>query len=216
MTLQLVNKREWLGKALCMGRVSPIQGSIASGLIAHWSLDEASGTRFDSTSNGINLTPYTNGGAITNAAGKFGMAANIPAHSYLSVTDSRLAATKTMCGWFKLSATATSYQRLLAGGIQIYSGSSGISWDNSHYSTGIVPAAGQWYFICMVSTGTTFKLWVNKQSFTVQNVTAGSSVIGSGIEIGDPSYESVAMLFDEVACWNRTLTDAEIMTLASA
>ena len=202
--------------AVTAAAVSPIQGSIASGLIAHWSLDEASGTRFDSTSNGINLTPYSNGGAITNAAGKFGMAANIPAHSYLAVTDSRLAATKTMCGWFKLSATATSYQRLLAGGIQIYGGSSGISWDNSHYSTGIVPAAGQWYFICMVSTGTTFKLWVNNQTFTVQNVTAGSSVIGSGIEIGDPSYESVAMLFDEVACWNRTLTDTEIMTLASA
>ena len=57
---------------------------------------------------------------------------------------------------------------------------------------------------------------MNNQTFTVQNVTAGSSVIGSGIEIGDPSYESVAMLFDEVACWNRALTDAEIMTLASA
>ena len=195
---------------------TPIQGSIATGLIAHWSLEEASGTRFDSTSNGINLTPYANGGAITNATGKFGMAANIPAHSYLSASDGRLAGTKTMCGWFKLSSTPGSYQRLLAGSIQIYSGSSGISWDNSHYSTGIVPTAGQWYFICIVSTGTTFKLWVNNQSFTVQNVTAGSAVIGSGLEIGDPSYESVAMLFDEVACWNRTLTDAEITTLATA
>ena len=74
--------------AVTAAAVSPIQGSIASGLIAHWSLDEASGTRFESTSNGINLTAYANGGAITNATGKFGMAANIPAHSYLSVTTS--------------------------------------------------------------------------------------------------------------------------------
>ena len=196
--------------------VGPIQGSIAAGLIAHWSLDEASGTRFDQTGNGINLTPYANGGPITNAAGKFGMAANIPPQSYLGVTDSRLAATKTMCGWFNLSAKNNSYQRLLAAGIQVYGGSAGISWDADHYSTGIIPTPGQWYFICLVSTGTSFKLWVNNQSFVVQNVTAGSPVISSGFEIGDPTWESVSMLFDEVACWNRTLTDAEITTLATA
>jgi len=201
--------------AVTAAAVSPIQGSIASGLIARWSLDEASGTRFDSI-NGINLTPYANGGTITNGTGKFGMAANIPPHSYLAVTDSRLAAAKTLCGWFKLSAANGSYQRLLAAGIQVYGGSSGISWDGTHFTTGIVPMPGQWYFICLVSTGTSFKLWVNNQSFVVQSVTAGSPVLGSGFEIGDPSYESVSMLFDEVACWNRALSDAEITTLAAA
>ena len=195
---------------------SPIQGSIAAGLIARWSLDEASGTRFDSTGNGINLTPFANGGPITNGTGRFGMAANIPPKSYLGVTDSRLAATKTMCGWFNLSAKNYSYQRLLAAGIQVYGGSAGITWDPDHYSTGIIPTPGQWYFVCIVSSGTNFKLWVNKQSFVVQSVIAGSPVISSGFEIGDPTWESVPMLFDEVACWNRTLTDAEIITLASA
>jgi hypothetical protein len=201
--------------AVTAAAVSPIQGSIASGLIARWTLDEASGTRVDSI-NGINLTPYANGGTITNGTGKFGMAANIPPHSYLAVTDSRLAAAKTLCGWFKLSAANGSYQRLLSGSIQVYGGSSGISWDPTHYSTGIIPTPGQWYFICLVSTGTSFKLCVNNQSFVVQSVTAGSPVLGSGFEIGDPSYESVSMLFDEVACWNRALSDAEIATLAAA
>lgn len=201
--------------AVTAAAVSPIQGSIASGLIARWSLEEASGTRVDSI-NGINLTPYANGGAITNGTGKFGMAVNLPAHSYLAVTDSRLAATKTMCGWFKLSAANNSYQRLLAGAIQVYGGSSGISWDGTHYTTRIVPTPGQWYFICAVVTGTTIKLCVNNQSFNVQTVSSGSSLLGSFFEIGDPNFESVTMLFDEVACWNRALSDAEIATLAAA
>ena len=145
--------------AVTAAAVSPISGALAdSSLIAHWSLDEASGTRYDLTSNGINLTPYANGGAITNATGKFGMAVNLPPRSYLAVTDNRLAAAKTICGWFKLSATATSYQRLLFGGIQVYGGSSGISWDGTHFSTGIVPAPGQWYFICAVDIRRKLKL----------------------------------------------------------
>jgi len=201
--------------AVTAAAVSPIQGSIASGLIARWSLDEASGTRVDSI-NGINLTPYANGGTITNAAGKFGMAANIPVRSYLSATDSRLANSRTICGWFKLSVACSSYQRLLFSSIQVYGGSSGIAWDGSHFTTGIVPTAGQWYFICAVVTGTTIKLWVNNQSFNVQTVATGSSLIGSTLNIADPNYESVAMLFDEVACWNRALSDAEIATLAAA
>lgn len=194
--------------------VSPIQGSIASGLIAHWSMDEASGTRADSSGNGINLTPYANGGTITNATGKFGMAASIPPRSYLAATDSRISGAKTFCGWFKLLAANTSYQRLLISSLQVYSGSSGIAWDKTHYSTGIVPTPGQWYFVCVVSTGTSVKLWVNKQSFTVQNSTA--PLIDTVFQIADPSYESVTMLFDDVAVWNRVLTDAEITTLASA
>jgi hypothetical protein len=203
--------------AVTAAAVSPIRGALAdSSLVAHWSLDEASGTRYDLTSNGINLTPNATGGAITNATGKFGMAANIPAHSYLAATDSRLANVKTICGWFKLLAANTSYQRLLGEWIQVYSGSSGIAWDKSHFSTGIVPTPGQWYFICAVYTGTAFKLWVNNQSFAVQTVAAGTPFIGSTLQIGDPSYESVAMLFDEVACWNRALTDAEVTTLATA
>ena len=202
--------------AVTAATVSPIQGSIASGLIARWSLDEASGTRYDLTTNGINLTSNANGGTIANAAGKFGMAANIPAHSYLAATDSRLANVKTICGWFKLSAANTYYQRLLGEWIQVYTGSSGIAWDKSHYSTGIVPTPGQWYFVCATFTGTAFKLWVNNQSFAVQTVTAGTPFIGSTLQIGDPTFESVSMLFDEVACWNRVLTDAEITTIATA
>ena len=179
-------------------------------------MDEASGTRLDASGNGINLTPYANGGTITNATGKFGMAANIPPRSYLSATDSRLASAKTICGWFKLSATNTSYQRLLFGGIQVYAGSGGISWDATHYSTGIVPTPGQWYFVCAVVSGTTVKLRVNNQTFNVQTVAAGSSLIGSTMTVADSNFVSVAMLFDEVAVWNRALSDAELTTLASA
>jgi hypothetical protein len=198
--------------------VSPIQGSIASGLIAHWSLDEGSGTRYDLTGNGINLTAYANGGAITNATGKFGMAASIPARSYLASSDGRLANAQSVCGWFKLLAANSSYQRLLIGRLQVYNGSQGIAWDPSHYATGIVPTPGQWYFICAVSTGTSVKLWVNNQSFVVQTISPGTLLVDpvDGFEIGDPSYESVTMLFDEVACWNRALTDAEVATLATA
>lgn len=194
----------------------PIRGALAdSSLIAHWSLDEASGTRYDLTTNGINLTPYANGGTITNATGKFGMAASIPARSYLAATDSRIPTIKTICGWFKLSAANTSYQRLLIASLQVYSGSSGIAWDKTHFTTGIIPTPGQWYFVCLVFTGTTVKLWVNSQSFIAQ--TSGTPLIDSGstFQIGDPNYESVTMLFDEVACWNRALTDAEVTTLAS-
>ena len=195
---------------------SSIRGALAdSSLIAHWSLDEASGTRYDLTGNGIHLTPAGTGGTITNASGKFGMAANIPAKSYLSATDIRFATAKTICGWFKLSAANNSYQRLLVTDIQVYAGSSGIAWDRTHFTTKIVPTPGQWYFICLVSTGTAFKLWVNTQSFTVQTVTAGTPLIGSTFTIADPNYESVSMLFDDVACWNRALTDTEIATLAA-
>ncbi len=195
---------------------SPIRGALAdSSLIAHWSLDEASGTRYDLTGNGINLTPAGTGGTITNATGKFGMAANIPKRSYLTATDSRFATAKTICGWFKLSAANSSYQRLLVADIQVYAGSSGISWDRTHFTTKIVPTPGQWHFICVVLTGTTIKLWVNNQSFTVQTVTAGTPLIGSTFTIADPNFESVSMLFDDVACWNRALTEAEIATLAA-
>lgn len=196
---------------------SPIRGPLAdASLVALWSLEEASGTRYDRSGNGINLTPYATGGTITNGIGKFGMATNIPARSYLSATDSRLANVKTICGWFKLSAANSYYQRLLVTDLQVYSGSSGISWDRTHYSTGIVPTPGQWYFVCLVSTGTTFKLWVNDRSFTVQTVAAGTPLIGSAFTIGDPTYMSVSMLMDEVACWNRALTDAEIASLAAS
>ncbi|MDD5350155.1 MAG: hypothetical protein PHQ12_08085, partial [Chthoniobacteraceae bacterium] len=210
----VASAESWAVTATAQG---PIRGSLAdSSLVAHWSLDEASGIRFDSTSNGINLTPYNNGGTITNAAGKFGMAASIPRYSYLAATDSRIPNIKTICGWFKLSATNTSYQRLLIASLQLYSGSSGIAWDKTHFATGVVPTPGQWYFVCLVFTGTAVKLWVNNQSFIAQ--TAGTPLIDSGstFQIGDPSYESVTMLFDEVACWNRALTDAEVATLATA
>jgi hypothetical protein len=209
----VASAESWIVTATAQG---PIRGTLAdSSLVAHWSLDEASGTRFDSTSNGINLASYNNGGTITNAAGKFGMAASIPRYSYFSATDSRFAGVKTICGWFKLQAANTSYQRLLIASLQVYAGTSGISWDRAHFSTGVIPTPGQWYFVCLVANGTNIKLWINNQSFVVQTTGALLTDSGTTFTIGDSSYESVTMLFDEVACWNRVLTDAEITTLAT-
>ena len=151
------------------------------------------------------------------AAGKFGMAANVPALSYLSVTDSRILATKTICGWFNLTAVNSSYQRMIPNPGLIIFPDRTVTWDPRHVSTGVVPQPGQWHFFCIMNTGTAIKLWVNNQSFVVENIAAGTPLIGSPeFRLGDSMHVSVPMLYEEVACWNRVLSDAEIATLASA
>ena len=180
----------------------------SDGLLAYWNLDESSGTRYDSTSNHVDLTPSNGGGTVTSSSGLIGQAAYVPVSSYLLASDSRLDPVQSMCGWVNLASSNGGYQRFFDGGfIQVY-GDHHLAVDYAH-AEGSVINPNQWYFVCAVINGSNLKVWLNGNVDIDISWPYGNS-FGTSVQLGSDNFVSVPELLDEFAVWNRPLTSDEI------
>lgn len=211
--------------------------SLLTDLVAHWKLNEASGTRNDSHSGGHNLTDNN---TVASATGKIGDAADFEAGNseYLSVTDNASISFGadtpfTITFWAYFESVGGSFHPLLdkagvgngtgdeflidveGGGWRAYvgNGSSFQSVTGSAGTTG-TPTTGQWYFVVFWHdpVANTINLEVNN------NGSIRSSAWSGGTQDGTASllfgkYNTAGLyhdgLLDSVSYWHRVLTSDE-------
>ncbi len=216
---------------------------INDGLKGYWKLDETSGTTAADASGYGNTGTLTNSptwattslpplnfnnpSAVTFATNKYITA---PAPATATNTDF------TACGWMKLSSltghhTIVSIDGTSISGFFLKKDSSGPfsfqmhSADNTgstlYYVTGTTsPSTGIWYHVCGVFDGSTMSLYVNGTSEgTPAAVSAtwtatGATIIGASLW-GGARGDYASATIDEVRIYDRTLTAAEINSLAN-
>lgn len=208
--------------------------------MAYWKLEEASGTRVDSSGAGINLAPTA---APGNSAGKIGNALSTVAASsqYVGLTNN--AALKwgggdfSSCFWVKYTTipafpptistwasvdNGTGFQLTLAGARGgndiIFSVGNAIA---SAVSTAIkagIPSTGVWYHVVGLYTNSTKKasIYVNGVAGTdggalPSDPTTANVDFALGGSLGVGGFTDG--LTDEVGKWSRKLTTTEIATL---
>lgn len=206
--------------------------ALTDSLVAHWKLNEASGTRNDS--HGANH--LTDNNTVLSAAGKIGDGADFESTNseYLSIADNAdvsLGADVdfTWAMWFKPESTAA--QRGLIGK------RSGTAPGNAEYriehsSAGVLQfivgngttgatltstttfSAGTWYFIVCWHDSVANKLFVQVNNGTPDEVawSGGTQDTSSGLEIGRlPTSAGTALdgVLDSVSFWKRALTSDE-------
>lgn len=207
------------------------------GLIAHWKLDETSGTIAVDSEGGHD-------GTLTNmdlpndwVAGKLGGALDFDgSNDYLDIAyASSLSITDEMSftAWVNSSSAGSGYQTIVTSDDD---GSGSNYWFGTFddelvfgfyappngffqgaYTTGLSLQPGAWYHL-----GATFddssdevRLYVDGTEFTVEPLAHSPTVVPANITIGRSRYgEYWHGLLDDVRIYDRVLTDAEIAELA--
>ena len=208
---------------------------IKAGLVAWYDLEEASGTRSDAHTNGLDLTEN---GTIGSATGKVGDAADKTA----SGTDSLyhaddalfdITGDMTIAGWINFSSSDDHFaifSKWLGTGnqrsyilykpsglrtIRFFASSDGSTTDLTLESGD--RAFDTWHFVTLkFVAGGTSTLYINNSS--VDTGTAPSSIHSGSSRMELISFNSGAIstrsgLLDSVAIWNRALDASEITTL---
>lgn len=207
-------------------------GTLLSGLVGYWKMDEGSwtgaGTVTDSSGNGNHGTAY--GGANT-TFGKFGNAGNFDGVSgYALVSDSNSldALDLTIAFWMNMTALPSTY----AGGNNIHVvGKSDAYWftidpgdkydfriktfDANGYfpGAGINPGwvVGQWYQIVVTfdNTTRTGKIYRNGTLSASDTSVGNAAASTANLYLGDGQYswaQNFNGLIDDVRVYNRALT----------
>jgi len=205
--------------------------ALKDGLIRYWKLNETTGTSVIDTmgnNNGSLSGSYTlNQTGIKNGAVYFfGGLANLgqlPA-GYGS---------NSVSFWFNVTAFVGGHVDMIAQFgwtdyfMRVYfhdylSPANALVIENSGasaYNVGYAPTTGSWYHIVVTNSGTSSKAYVNGNLVTTQYATSYSpgayngSSIGQGWQYGTPDGAPANGRVDEVAVWNRALSDAEVTTL---
>jgi hypothetical protein len=170
-------------------------GGGTTGLVAHWTMNETSGNRLDSSGNNHTLIPS---GAIASAPGRFGNAAVFDGTAKLSLASAsqlNLASNFSLCFWVKFSSV-TNYAILfskylssphgglafdfLPGNAATFRCVFGKSTSTSELvvlssSTNII--LNQYYFVALTHNFATKTL-----SFSLDNQTAGITAGASGTQ----------------------------------
>lgn len=203
--------------------VKPASGAWKQNLLAYYSL---SGTTNDSHTGGYNL--YTNGGATVYVAGKNSTAYDVSVGNvYMRGTTAfpGLNSTSyTVSAWFvatniAVNQTIACWQQF--GGVMLRINSS--KAEVSHYDgswkakaqTNTI-SSGTWYhYLVRYSRPTTnLSLWINGAFMGSVAANAANASSGPTVHIGAEVGGNYANgLVDEVAFWNRALSDAEIVEL---
>jgi Concanavalin A-like lectin/glucanases superfamily len=205
--------------------------TLKTGLIAYWELEEASGSRADSHTNGLTLTEN---GTVSQVAGKVGNAASFPsAGNILRRADDALfnfSGGITVACWLRFptaipttTVTQVSKLRSFSEWILLFegAGSDKLIWQifnsvtNPSIKTDTFGASfvgDTWYFICCTADNTNIKI-------SVDNGTKDSAAQGNAIDnttedfrLGDQDFNG-AFHLDQVGLWSRALTDDEITQL---
>lgn len=207
-----------IGKSIS---VTAAQSSLIEDLVAYWKLDEASGTRADSTGRGNDLTDNN---TVTSRTGKVGDAASfdplvgewldVADNADVSLTDTDW----TVSAWYNEDTTAD-YRAIgfKDDGLQLFLDTAG----NAYYRTGgfhdTVAATGlstgTWYHVVMwweASTNTKYISFDNGTPVSVAGVTAPTDT--AAFTLGKyPNFAGFYFdgMIDEVGVWKRILTSDE-------
>jgi len=210
---------------------------IKAGLVAWYDLEEASGTRSDAHTNGLDLTE--NGTSIDSTTGKVGDAAEkivINTDSLYHADDALLDITgdMTIAGWMNFTSVSDNFamfSKWTGSGNQrsymVYKGSSStvvnfiISTDGTN-ATYFTLSSGSlsvdtWYFVtAKFVAGGTSTLYINNSS--VDSGTAPSSIHSGSSRVEMFSFNTGGVttrqgLIDSVGVWDRALDASEITTL---
>jgi hypothetical protein len=200
--------------------------SLATDLISYWSLDEASGTRFDA--HGSNDLSET--GTVGSTTGKIGNAASFTASSQmLSVaSNSTLQAGTsqpfTLAFWYYPTSTDGTKNVISKGvpGVDaeeygFLQNNTVIQWRFSSFQRINSPdflTVNQWYFIVGFynTSSPAAGVSVNGSTYSTGSLTA-SSTNSSPFRISVNTSQFAAGRIDEAAFWKRSLSQSEVTEL---
>ena len=214
-------------------KLPPVGTTLKNGLIAYWELEEASGSRLDSHTNGLTLTES---GTVPQVAGKVGNAAHLTtAGNFLSRADDALfdfSLGMSVAAWVRFPTSVPSGDFLLVSRARsdnewrlmwlnsdsrfffqtfdAVAGSSQIKAD-----TFGAPSADIYYLVVATADNTNIKISVNAGT---QDSVAQSGVIANTAEffrIGEQDFNA-GFHGDQCGLWNRALTASEITQLYNA
>lgn len=198
--------------------VTPIY-PINNGIVSHWSLNEASGTRLDSTGTN-HLTPT--GSGVSSANGKIGQALSLTPNNYLSVANNptlQISSAQTgftMACWFNLRSVA-SYKSIVSKGwppeyvIRLENGGClGFRTQGGDLISGVIPIVNTWYFVsAKIKLTGEATLKINGTLAKSGTVSISPSTKNLYIGQAGDNTEYIDGIVDEVAIWKRCLTEEE-------
>ncbi len=203
--------------------------NLLSGLLGYWKIDEASGTRADSTANGNNLTSNNNVGSIAGKINNAGVFSASPDKS-LSHADNtvlRFGGDFTVSIWVYWTAHQFEDSIILAKHGEFYlhrhdNDASKVKaelWSTTGVMLGSVVSNvalqfNQWYHVIAYRSGNTLGVVINNGTPVTAAVSAGTIQTSNQFRIGahDGGYSWTGYL-DECGKWNRKLNSAEIAAL---
>lgn len=204
-------------------------------LVGWWALDEASGNRSDSHTNGLTLTDNN---AVASTTGLVGTAARFATadSEYLERADEALldmgaGVRMTLAGWIRLTTKQAEVGNLAAkrgGGTEEYylrymgtGGSDRFNFEVNSGAAGVSatsfgsPSANTWYFLVARYDGTNLSICVNDGTVDTtafsSDITASTGAFRIGAAGG--AGEHLEGDVDEVGLWKRALSAAEITYL---
>ena len=201
-----------------LGCDCPFSAELLAGLIHYWKLEEASGNiRLDSVGTD-NLSEQI--GTVGQTAGKHGNAANwVPSTGFLSNGLFSLLFSPLSCAlWINVDNLPASNANILAlngddpdpqvritntGNLILFNGATG---DIVTMSAGTLDA---WHLVVITVLGTAWKMSIDGGIFNSGTGNNLSAV--HGITFGEPTTLDAAI--DELAIWNRVLTQQEVTSL---
>jgi len=210
--------------------------TLTTNLVSYWNLNEASGTRVDSTATGNDLTDNN---TVLSAAGKLGNAADFERDNseYLSIADNAslsITGAVSISAWVNiesLNVMGIAGKYITAGNLRSYQmhidavdqQEGYVSSDGTAVYTKqitAVPSTATWYHMVMVFVpSTSLTMYRNGVALTQ---TAGGTIpasiqdntslfqIGAGWATGDNNFDG---LIDEVGIWSKALSTDEIADL---
>jgi chitodextrinase len=206
-------------------------GTPATGLIAAYAFNEASGTTTADISGNNNTGTLTNG-PIRAAAGKFGAALSFDGiNDHVLVPNSvslTLTTAMTLEAWVNPSVTLSSWKAILQKEVDAYfltassdqqnrpaSGftlSSGACCTFTYATAALVP--NTWTHVAATYDGTQFRMYINGVQVSSTPATGSIQPTTTPLRIGGNTYSSEFFqgLIDEVRIYNRALTLTEIQT----
>ncbi len=215
--------------ALYNSGVTKLREGSANGLVGHWKLDDASGTKATDSSGSGNtgtLTNFALSGAVSNwITGKRGGALDFDGtNDRITTGNISFPTTLSVCFWIYPKANAVS-EIILHGttaatqtGFEIYQTGLGVGLRGgsiTNMTSGSILVLDTWQYICGSISGTTGNIYYNGSlSVTSGGLTAPQSS-GNHLNIG--SYEDGSYPFsgslDDIRIYNRVLGSTEISTL---
>jgi uncharacterized phage protein (TIGR02218 family) len=187
--------------------------SLLTSLVAHWPLDEASGTRYDAHAS-YDLGEVS---GVDRAAGKIGYAAEFldGEAGYLRLsgidgTDLGLGDTDfTVALWAKVGARGGLLCQWVDSGLYLYTATGGalvVGCGGSEYSGATFPL-NEWQLVILDFRASDNRLRLHQDSTSSWTVTAPGT--GTEVVLGDNVGTTGDRWLDSVSVWLRILSDAE-------
>lgn len=204
----------------------PIGDALRAACVAYWKMDEASGTRLDSTGHGYDVSevfttesiPHVPGvvGKVSNAAKIQDSTIDAPFLEKQSISIN-LSGGWTLSGWIyfpQFDANAGTWFEIVlvsSGNIVIHVGiveigQNDISVYNTSTDNQVVVSPGNWHFFSAWRDGNTFYLQIDNGTAST-GVAEGIGSTVTRIDIGSLSYVTDVdyILFDELGLYNIVL-----------